>query len=56
MNNQSDQKMKQGKVINTNTAEYYTYDFEGPALDGVYQLDLTYDQDGTRHDYYKTCS
>ena len=43
--------MKQGKVINTNTAEYYTYDFEGPALDGVYQLDLTYDQE-TGHGAY----
>ena len=51
MNDQSDQKTKQGKVINTNTAEYYTYDFAGPALEGVYQLDLSYDQE-TGHGAY----
>ena len=51
MNNQSNQKTKQGKVINTKTAEYYTYDFAGPALDGVYQLDLSYDQE-TGHGAY----
>ena len=51
MNYQSNQKKDQGKVINTNTAEYYTYDFEGPALDGVYQLDLSYDQE-TGHGAY----
>ena len=51
MNDQSDKKTKQGKVINTNTAEYCTYDFAGPALEGVYQLDLTYDQE-TGHGAY----
>ena len=45
MKHQSSLKRKSGKVINTNKAEYYVYDFEGPALDGVYQLDLSYDQE-----------
>ena len=51
MKHQSSQMRKPGKVINTNTAEYYVYDFEGPALDGVYQLDLSYDQE-TGHGAY----
>ena len=51
MKHQSSQKRKSGKVINTNKAEYYIYDFEGPALDGVYQLDLSYDQE-TGHGAY----
>ncbi len=51
MNNQSNLKKKQRRVINTNTAQYYTYDFAGPALDGVYQLDLSYDQE-TGHGAY----
>jgi quercetin dioxygenase-like cupin family protein len=45
MKHQSSQKRKSGKVINTDKAEYYVYDFEGPPLDGVYQLDLSYDQE-----------
>jgi anti-sigma factor ChrR (cupin superfamily) len=44
MNNQPNQNKNQSKVIDTNVAEYYVYDFAGPALEGVYQLDLSYDQ------------
>lgn len=51
MSTQSSQKTKKGKVINTRTADYYTYDFAGPALEGVYQLDLSYDQ-ATGHGAY----
>ena len=51
MNNQSKLKNKQGKVINTKSAEYYAYDFGGPVLDGVYQLDLSYDRN-TGHGAY----
>ena len=40
MKHQSSQKRKPGKVIDTKKAAYYVYDFEGPALEGVYQLDL----------------
>ena len=51
MNDESAKNSKQGRVINTNTADYYTYDFAGPALEGVYQLDLSYDQ-ATGHGAY----
>ena len=51
MKHQSSEKRKTGKVINTKKADYYVYDFEGPALDGVYQLDLSYDQE-TGHGVY----
>jgi len=51
MKHQANQKPKPGKVIDTGKAEYSVYDFEGPALDGVYQLDLTYDRE-TGHGAY----
>jgi len=51
MKHHSSQQRKPGKIINTNKAEYYVYDFDGPALDGVYQLDLSYDRD-TGHGAY----
>jgi quercetin dioxygenase-like cupin family protein len=51
MKQQSSQMRKPGKVINTKKAEYYVYDFEGPSLEGVYQLDLSYDQE-TGHGAY----
>jgi len=44
MNSQKNRSKNGGKVIDTNTAEYSIYDFAGPTLDGVYQLDLSYDQ------------
>jgi hypothetical protein len=44
MSDQTGEKQQRGKVIDTKTAEYYVYDFAGPALDGIYQLDLTYDR------------
>ena len=44
MSNQSNLKSKQGKVIKTKSAEFYAYDFAGPVLEGVYQLDLSYDR------------
>ena len=42
---------QKGKVINTNTAEYQVYDFAGPPLEGVYQLDLSLDKE-TGHGAY----
>ena len=33
------------KIINTNTAKYSVYDFGGPPLEGIHQLDLTYNHD-----------
>ncbi|MEM9605163.1 MAG: cupin domain-containing protein [Pseudomonadota bacterium] len=40
-----------GRVINTASAEYVPYDFGGPVLDGVFQMDLSYDSD-TGHGAY----
>ena len=39
------------RVIDTNTGEYEVYDFEGPPLEGIYQMDLTYDH-ATGHGAY----
>jgi len=34
----------QRRIIDTKTAKYSVYDFGGPALEGIQQLDLSYDQ------------
>ena len=39
------------EIIDTSKAEYQIYDFEGPPLEGIYQLDLTYDRE-TGHGAY----
>ncbi|MCP4766787.1 MAG: cupin domain-containing protein [Gammaproteobacteria bacterium] len=39
------------QIIDTNTAKYDVYDFGGPILEGVYQLDLSYDRN-TGHGVY----
>ncbi len=44
MNNQSDHFGDQRQIIDTNTAKYDIYDFGGPILKGVRQLDLSYDR------------
>jgi len=44
MSNNSSEFGDQRKIIDTNTASYEVYDFGGPALPGVLQLDLSYDQ------------
>ncbi len=44
MNNQSNHFGDQRQIIDTNTAKYDIYDFGGPALEGVQQLDLSYDR------------
>ncbi len=44
MNNQSNRFGDQRQIIDTNTAKYDIYDFGGPALEGVQQLDLSYDR------------
>ncbi len=35
----------QRQIVNTDKAKYYPYDFGGPVLAGVYQLDLSYNRD-----------
>ena len=40
----SDQKVHR-RVINTQNAKYEDYDFEGPILKDIGQLDLTYDRE-----------
>lgn len=45
MHNHSDQHGDQRKIIKTREATFSAYDFGGPVLDGVYQLDLTYDRE-----------
>jgi len=44
MKNQSDQFGDRRQIIDTNKAKYDIYDFGGPVLEGVYQLDLSYDR------------
>ncbi len=44
MSNQSNHFADQRQIIDTNTAKYDIYDFGGPALEGVQQLDLSYDR------------
>ena len=44
MNNQSNHFGDQRQIIDTNTAKYDIYDFGGPVLEGVHQLDLSYDR------------
>ena len=39
------------QIIDTNTAKYDIYDFGGPVLEGVHQLDLSYDRN-TGHGVY----
>lgn len=51
MSDKSNQFGHQRKIINTNDAQYAPYDFAGPTLDGVFQLDLSYDQN-TGHGAY----
>ena len=49
MKNQSNHFGSKRKIIDTNTAKFDVYDFGGPALKGVHQLDLSYDRE-TGHD------
>jgi quercetin dioxygenase-like cupin family protein len=51
MNNQSNQFGDQRQVIDTNNAKFDIYDFAGPVLEGVYQLDLSYNRN-TGHGAY----
>jgi quercetin dioxygenase-like cupin family protein len=51
MNNQSNQFEDQRQVIDTNNAKFDIYDFSGPVLEGVYQLDLSYNRN-TGHGAY----
>ncbi len=44
MNNQSNHFADQRQIIDTNNAKYDIYDFGGPVLEGVHQLDLSYDR------------
>ena len=39
------------RIIDTANEEYQVYDFEGPPLAGIYQLDLSYDRN-TGHGAY----
>ena len=45
MKNNTDDFGDQRQVIDTDNVEYYPYDFGGPALEGVYQYDLSYNRD-----------
>ena len=51
MKNISDQFGDQRQIIDTNTAKFDIYDFGGPVLKGVHQLDLSYDRK-TGHGVY----
>ena len=51
MNDNSNQFGSQRKIIDTNTTQYQPYDFAGPTLEGVFQLDLSYNQN-TGHGAY----
>jgi len=44
MNNQSNHFGDQRQIIDTNTAKFDIYVFGGPVLEGVHQLDLSYDR------------
>jgi len=41
----------QRRIVDTSTAKFSIYDFAGPPLEGVHQLDLSYDQE-TGHGAY----
>lgn len=45
MEKKSNQQKQHRRVINTNRAEYETYDFGGPVLKDIGQLDLTYNRE-----------
>lgn len=51
MKNHTNHFGDQRKIIDTNTAQFGIYDFAGPALEGVYQLDLSYDRKTGRGAY-----
>ncbi|MEM7561959.1 MAG: cupin domain-containing protein [Pseudomonadota bacterium] len=51
MTKKTDPSDKLRQVIDTAKAEYQVYDFEGPPLEGIYQLDLSYDSE-TGHGAY----
>jgi mannose-6-phosphate isomerase-like protein (cupin superfamily) len=51
MKNQSNQFGVKRQIIDTTTAKYDIYDFGGPVLEGVHQLDLSYDRK-TGHGVY----
>ncbi len=44
MNTKSDQYGELRQIIHTQDAKFDTYDFGGPPLEGISQLDLTYDR------------
>lgn len=45
MKKQTDRFGDKRRIIDTNSEKYGIYDFGGPVLEGIYQLDLTYDRD-----------
>lgn len=51
MKNQSNHFGDQRRIIDTNNAKFDIYDFGGPVLKGVHQLDLSYDRK-TGHGVY----
>ena len=51
MNNQSDRYGDQRQIIKTKEAKYGIYDFGGPVLEGIGQLDLSYNRE-TGHGVY----
>ncbi len=51
MNKDSNSFGDQRRIINTNTANYKPYDFGGPTIEGITQLDLSYDH-STEHGAY----
>lgn len=51
MKSQSNHYGNQRQIINTKTAKFDMYDFGGPVLEGIGQLDLSYDRE-TGHGVY----
>jgi quercetin dioxygenase-like cupin family protein len=51
MKNQTNHFGDKRQIIDTSTAKYDIYDFGGPVLEGVHQLDLSYDRN-TGHGVY----
>lgn len=51
MDTQTKQIGELRRIIDTKSAKYDVYNFEGPALEGIYQLDLSYDRQ-TGHGAY----
>lgn len=51
MKNQSSIFGEKRQIVDTNTAKYDIYDFGGPILEGIQQLDLSYDRE-TGHGAY----